>query len=131
MCLEILKESIRKPKIAKEDIEVFKVVEDYRGKRYKDDDRYGKIMTPYRGFAVVMGETYKTKFSYNLIGDVERGFHSYCDLPTAKQYLDKYGWSVSRIVRCVIPKGSRYHKGDFNGRASYASTRLKYIEFVN
>ena len=129
MCLNIGYNN--KPKRATKDICVYKVVEDCRDSRFKNDGYFGKIITPYRHFVVALGETYRTKFSYNADGDVEMGLHTYSNYETAKNYVDRFGWSPTKIVRCVIPKGSSYHIGSFFGRASYASTRLKYVEFIN
>jgi len=54
--------------------------------------------------------------------------HSYTDVERA-MFEKRFGWQRV-VVRCIIPRGSRYYVGKFAGCKSYASNRLKYVEKV-
>lgn len=125
MCLENLSEV----KKAEKDICCYKVIEDHRN--LTKSQYQGKLITIYRCFEIEIGKTYTSRFSYNSDGDVEKGLHSYCSYEQAVDYANKWGWDATRIVKCVIPKGSKYYRGKFNSRSSYASTRLKYVEITD
>ena len=80
--------------------------------------------TPYRDFEVEIGETYTSKLikkSYS----VDVGLHSFEKLNDT--IIGGYG---EVIVKCIIPKGSRYYKGTFDGNISYASDTLTYLKII-
>jgi hypothetical protein len=61
---------------------------------------------------------------------IERALHSFVNLNDARQ--EAKHWKEV-LVRCIIPKGSRYHKGEFGGIYrvdSLASNQLIYTEIV-
>jgi len=78
--------------------------------------------TVYRNFCVVIGKTYKSKLE-KVGNKIEKGLHSYAEIP-GKSFNEK-------IVKCIIPKGSKYYTGTFNDKVSYASDKLKYIEIIS
>ena len=87
----------KKPKKAKRDIIVYKIL-----------DRYCK--SPYRGFAYNLGVKYDTDmksfkgmFTSGIYIDV--GFHAF----TSKRALLKSSLKSGVAFKCIIPKGSSYY----------------------
>lgn len=84
------------------------------------------LVTPYQCFVVEIGKTYKSNLE-NIFDEVKIGIHSFV---TVKGAIEDDIDSI--IVKCIIPKGSKYYLGDFNGiKDSIASDTLKYIEIIN
>jgi hypothetical protein len=90
-------------------------------------------VTPYRHVNVEIGKTYTAKISPKN-ERIEEGLHSFvnkrdCIISSKKD---------SVIVKCIIPKGSKYYSGDFVilGKKFYrtcdsiASEALKYVKIV-
>ena len=79
--------------------------------------------TIWQNSPVKIGKTYKSE----LISEkntVNIGLHSYIE--KQKKYNNIY-----KLVQCVIPKGSNYFIGDYEGRRdSIASDTLKYVKIV-
>ena len=124
MCLNIKWWSVKK--IALTDIVCYKNVS-------KDSQLTNVFKTPHRYALVRIGETYKSELVRDidgLFGDhsIEEGLHSFIHLKDAQRR------SAFLIVKCIIPRGSRYYSGrwGYNKKAEkcYASNRLKYVEFV-
>jgi hypothetical protein len=85
------------------------------------------ILTPYRDVEIKIGETYKSKLIkyYSLI---DEGIHSFENLEDAKFLVS---FDKNRFVaKCIIPKGSEYYVGKYDGYVSYASDTLKYVEIL-
>lgn len=118
------------PKIAKEDIIVYKVLQ--RG-------LYGSLYTILTNDSVFIGATYKGKFRksiytlsnknpMNLITSlfskyISSGYiHSLTHIPNDVEYA--YG---EVVAKCIIPKGTLYFIGE---RGALASRKLKYIELM-
>lgn len=80
--------------------------------------------TAFMNFPVEIGETYHSLLKKSEIDLVDEGLHSYVRLMDAPLYGGEC------IVRCLIPKGSRYYEGTFCGLRSYASDTLTYVEIV-
>lgn len=81
------------------------------------------LKTPYKKMIVEMGKTYTSELER--YGDlVEQGLHSFEVLEGADNEADV-------VAKCIIPKGSYYYKGTFDGYVSFASDTLKYIEIIN
>ena len=83
-----------------------------------------KLVTPYREFPIEIGKTYNSKLikKYEF---VHEGLHSYKTLDDAKKF------SVIKIcAECIIPKGSKYYKGEFGGWDAYASDKLTYVKLI-
>lgn len=120
MCL-ILQEGARK-KTATEDMIVYKVISLYCD---------GSYVTPYQYASVKLGETYTSELRKEKNDSiVEIGIHSFKNLVDARN--EKNYWDdPQEIVKCIIPKGSKYYEGDFSCLVdSYASTALKYLEII-
>ncbi len=128
MCLKIVDGKIYK---ADRDIICYK--------KFKIDEVKGTLISPIVPMEYALGKTYRRLFfngtSVNcfkrffrfwipeLVHSVERGFHSYRTFETADQY-SPYFYAV---VKCRIPKGTRYILGDGN---EYVSLKIKPLEIV-
>ena len=129
MCLRISKE--QELVIAETDIDCYKIVIKY-------DD---KVLTLFQKHKIEIGCSYRSsviRTSGKFYDNIEIGLHSFCEY---KETMDFYNnnklnlieanWSYE-IVRCIIPKGSKYYKGTFNYDCcpydSYASTDITYVE---
>lgn len=55
---------------------------------------------------------------------IEKGFHSFVYLDSAILEAEKYNYSTC-IVKCIIPKGSKYYAGKFGKDRSYCSESIK------
>lgn len=98
----------------------FSWVEDERVTEINGIPRIPRLETPYRGFPVEIDNTY-TSILNKISNVVEEGLHSYCNLESIEGEI---------VARCIIPKGSKYYKGIFEGYQSYASDTLKYVELI-
>lgn len=88
------------------------------------------LFTPYRYITINIGETYKSDL-FRRIGNKESidfGLHSFKTLNDA--IADGMIEGSKVVVKCIIPRGSRYYVGKFFGKVSLASTRIKYLEIV-
>lgn len=141
MCL-YLKEENKKPCIANEDIVCYKVV-------YKSAGQY---RSPYTSTLYKLNSTMndsvriiKRKKPYTFNGKSvwsisAGGFHVYPTLNEAKTHIfneyeilkakDKAGRNFV-ILKCIIPKDTKYYIGTFSGMKSYCSKSLKIIDEVN
>lgn len=122
MCLLIWKFS--RKKIAKEDIKCFKVL-----KR-----RNGRLLSPYMDDVYKIGELKiaeigepETVGILFLASIVEEGLHTFT------KFDDVFDWEISEgeswswdtaIYHAVIPKGSEYYIGTFQGYKGYVSNQL-------
>ena len=112
---------------AKKDILVYKLV---------SRDRPDKIRSSIKGFKYMLGSTYTTKFSYSggftvlptwpfiFHTAVEQGYHSYTSYSRAFLHQD----SMSKIMRCIIPKGTLYYINIW--KQEYVSQSLKPLNFA-
>lgn len=85
----------------------------------------GKVLyyTPYQSKEIEIGKTYKSSLErYDI--SIHKGLHSFETLEDAK----KDGINV--YAKCIIPKGSKFFRGMFNGSISYASNRITYLKLV-
>lgn len=90
-------------------------------------DKRGYLQTPYQYESVEIGETYDSELKSSYFS-VEEGLHSFKTLKDCTNY--KSFWRTCIIVKCIIPKGSRYYKGKFMGFKGYASNKIQYVEEV-
>lgn len=122
----------KKPKIANEDIVCYKIYIEDNNKLYS---LFMKAEAPLIGEIETSGLSspfYRGGHTF----EVERGFHSFSYLKDIKCYLeniircDSYFLLKIKysIFKCVIPKGSLYYKGYFDGYYSYCSENIKLIE---
>jgi len=85
--------------------------------------------TPFRNYPIEIGNTYTSKLVKK--GDnIEEGLHSFEFARDAKLTNWALWYDEGTIVKCIIPKGSTYYKGTFDGDSSYASDALTYVEIV-
>lgn len=121
MCLHI--EENQKAEIATEDIICYKAITEKF-----DNDLY----TFYQQAKIKIGKTYRSKFTIDFLGEIEKGLHSLTTLEIAKEFIiNKFLIHKAHIVKCIIPKGSKYYLGHFYvDNDSYASNKLKYVEIV-
>jgi len=123
MCLENL--TTKEPLIAKKDIVVYKYI-------IKVNQAY---LTYYRHKIIKIGKTYRSKLiKIQLLftkGLINEGLHS---MKYKKDACYMAKDKLVTLVKCVIPKGSKYYEGSFNFRGesykSLASNKLKYLEII-
>ena len=83
--------------------------------------------TPYVKTIIELGKEYTSElYLFELLNIVEKGLHSFIQKPNIKE--GEY------LVKCIIPKGSKYYKGIFEIDSysfdSIASDKLKYIKII-
>lgn len=134
MCLKINAESFTEKtfKVAKKDIVCYKL---YHKNYYPDGD--GGWVTPFASIpAPQLGELRKSRESFNIL-DIEvdelmetrNGIHSYSKIDGVIMLLlymlpytsRRYSY---RIVKSIIPEGTRYLEGECNFGESYSSEYL-------
>ena len=115
MCLDLT--SIKPPRVAEEDIIVFKHLKK-TGETFR---------TPYRDCEIKFNEVITSPLQRDGYS-VELGLHSFVSM--AKCKTDAIGEHSHAVVKCVIPKGSKYYVGDFYGCRSIASDSLRYDEIL-
>jgi hypothetical protein len=117
MCLTIKKD--QKSQFSKEGIPCYKVL------RALGIDNY---QTFYRFTHVELNQVYKSKLTINkgLAHDfVEIGLHTYADQEECiADTLSDFSRSSWIIIKCFIPKKTKFYTGEFSKYKSYASTTL-------
>ncbi len=125
-------------KIAEKDIIVYKIAMRYRyphpGIMHK------KFVAPFRQSQYTLGQVMYSELEY--IPDdyeeggpiVEAGLHSFGNYKDAKAQCD--GWNspysdFHYVMHTYIPKGSRYYKGTYDGKVSYASDKIMIVRKMN
>ena len=83
--------------------------------------------TPYIKTIIELGKEYTSElYLYEFLNIVEKGLHSFIQKLNIKE--GEY------LVKCIIPKGSKYYKGIFEIDSysfdSIASDKLKYIKII-
>ena len=125
MCLG-LQDKNGKPLIATKDICCYKWVEPH----YVSDIDELIYQTPYRYAVVRIGSTYTSIFSFSNDGwSIEKGLHSFTNKRSLEVFMRSRKLSGS-IVRCCIPKGSKYYKGRYSKYNGLASDMLTYVEII-
>ena len=89
-----------------------------------------KFITPYRHVIIEIGKTYESALEiYN--DAIHEGIHSFARLNDLKEFLhDVTENQAISIAKCIIPKGSKYFIGTFEGEDCYASDKLTYLELI-
>ena len=152
MCL-FIKDKNLKPKVAKKNIVCYKIIK--TNNLYCNTTKSGgeyRFITPFQGAFVELGMTVEAKGTDEKPKDiywwvprrvknkgynnfVNEGFiHSFRTLEAAKKSftLDDYTFTLSEdccyIVKCIIPKGTKYYEGIFEDTmlSCYASEKLTY-----
>lgn len=125
MCLE----NISELKIAKSDLIRYKVVipcNDY-------------FKTPYARMDIRLNTLYKSRLIVSLEYNkniVNEGIHTFKTLKEAKAELNTWSYPVDTILKCIIPKGSKYYDGKFRLNykgdtvSSTASDKIIYKEVI-
>lgn len=86
------------------------------------DHEKNQFITPYQDVIVEMGKTYRSKIKVSRWNEIEQALHSYVDIPVDEDF--------PYIAKCIIPEGATYYEGTFDGKRSYASNKLKYINII-
>jgi hypothetical protein len=115
---------------AKRDLTVYKIIK----------EKNGAMVTPYEEVKIEIGSEYRSDLVLNRnYGEVRFGLHSLKSikscLPEIKFFKGlfdyrTYGYKLY-IVKCTIPKGSRYYNGTFNALTDcLASDCIVYNEII-
>lgn len=95
-------------------------------------DMYDYLKTPYQHQTVIIGETYKSELilpkNFFHRRNVNIGIHSFKNRQDA---IRDVHFHSNCIVKCVIPKGSKYCIGKFGVDISYASDTLQYVAIID
>jgi hypothetical protein len=130
MCLH-LNGKQNSPKVATKDITCYKFLK----RRLNIHEYY--YTTYYQLSPVEIGNTYESKIivEKSVIGEhiINIALHSFKYLSNLRKTIRRYGYYTDKIVivKCIIPKGSTYYLGDFEGEGlSYASDKLTYVKIL-
>ena len=119
MCLQLKKGA--KPKIAKEDIVVWKHI-------IKEGE--DKFITSFQFTPVRFNELIISTIN-KIDNNVYEALHSFVKFKDAKERAKHYN---EVLVKCIIPRNSEYYEGTFSigfkDYASYASDKLIYLEII-
>jgi hypothetical protein len=134
MCLRIF--SNREALIADNDIECYKIV--VKNKKVFSK----KYFTLARLVNIKLGDEYTSDIEFDTITKffprtgrsvtkitIEKGLHSFTNLRDAKSFCQTQLLDESYnyyIVKCIIPKNSKYYIGIFENKECYASNNIKY-----
>jgi hypothetical protein len=123
MCLTIKRN--QKAKIAEEDIIVYKQIT-----RIKDHPR--TYLSFYRKASVILGKTYISGLTKEDYDGVSEGLHSFESMERTIEDIKESPEYPNQgvIVRCIIPKGSKYYKGTFCNMVGYASNTIVYTKEI-
>lgn len=128
------------PKVADEDIIVYKIVQYITGVDADDnpvDVPYYKA--PFQEFVYEMDTVLETKlaiphFAWGAEYSIGKGFHSFENESAAIKIMNDMkahrffdANAVPMVLKCIIPKGASYYKGTFHQQSSYASNQFKLI----
>lgn len=127
MCLIV---SVPEVFIANEDITCYKI--------YVVKD--GKLVSPYQGapmpvFNILnttrLGSAFLCDDNYDFF-EVNEGFHSYLNLFDAdpRSFIWNNFSDKAIVVRCIIPKGSKFYKGISNKHENYCSESIILKEIM-
>lgn len=115
--------------IAQEDIECYKVlrrIDDVLTSYYHEKFIWKKSVT-YTSLLESFDSVFKSCQC-----NVERGFHSYMYQKDAERFINEIsGDEILVLVKCIIPKGSRYFEGQSTDwRAGYASDMIIFTSII-
>lgn len=88
----------------------------------------GTFKTPYQSTPVKIGEEYTAVMDYT-DHNVFAGLHSFRSKKDCLFFSRNWNSNI-KIVKCIIPFGSRYFKGRFDGFRGFASNKIKYIKEI-
>ena len=81
-----------------------------------------RYITYYQKCEIEIGEIYHSEIN-KCVDTIHEALHSYAFKPIQNK--------GKILVKCIIPKGSTYYVGDFDGSPSYASDTIKYVEIID
>lgn len=132
MCLDLKITATKRT--AKKDITCYKYLV------LKNENGVSYLQTPYRDCIVSIGEIYQSKLEINYYWncgptkELNQGLHSFVNLEDARsshpEYYYEKGENSVIYVKCIIPKGTKYYLGQFDGFPSMASEKLIYLEII-
>lgn len=144
MCTIIRKTQKYKPRIAKQDMTVYKLGYDYESELDESGEVCVEVFTSgYKGFDYRAGEEVSTTFTYNhshLVSDsyenhyrtrleeknrcyVCGGFHAYASI--ARSHHTYQGDMT--LGEFIVPKGAKYY---LNEAENIVSDRIKFVKFL-
>lgn len=104
-------------------------------KSKKEEQELITYETTFRRYPVKIGNTYRSKlilqrgpWPNKYCNKVDIGLHSYKKFEDCKNDTRKF--SDLSIVECIIPAGSKYVVGIFDGFESIASNKIKYVKII-
>lgn len=120
MCLYIKGIEID-PRIAKEDIPIYKVLQ------VQFHNRKIQLVSPYYEMKYKIGKTYKTEMKSNPYDshEINEGFHSFIGYIAAINEIERIAYPTI-IVNGIIPKGSSYYLGE---NQDIVSNKIKLTGF--
>lgn len=130
----------KEPKMAEKDITCYKVLKIYNPEWEGESGRKGK--------KTVLQSYYNPKFKWNVDKhyrsrlvieprhltnnySVNKAFHAYQTLESAKSFCKSSLKHPGVIVRCIIPKGAKYCAGQHGNEDGYASNRMIMKEIID
>ena len=130
----------KEPKMAEKDITCYKVLKIYNPEWEGESGRKDK--------KTVLQSYYNPKFKWNVDKhyrsrlvieprhltnnySVNKAFHAYQTLESAKSFCKSSLLHPGVIVRCIIPKGAKYCVGQYGNEDAYASNRMIMKEIID
>lgn len=122
MCVTVLYEP--ELQVAEEDIVVYKTV-----RLYNQDENL--VLSYVKLYEYILGKVYTT----DLVPFREYCYYSYYTFYSGRGFYswkDPYGYNCGTLVKCIIPKGSKYYLvTDITTRKDiYVSNKIKIVSLV-
>ena len=119
------------PEIAQEDIVCYKF---YKLRENKLFSPYKEVLAP--NINEVANTVLDRVYLYEYGGNnptymITRGFHSFKYLDDLIKELDFWLSYDTMIFKCIIPKGTKYYEGTFDGSSSYCSESIILKETID
>ena len=140
MCLLLFK--YPQEEIATENITCYKIIEKHLFVEIFKHKFY-KYKTAMQKAKITLGKSYKAKFTFDtFIFDrfsatehkrktIEKGLHSFAKIEDAKLFCNhhfKHSFKDYVIVKCIIPKNTKFYRGMFDDSDAYSSTKIQYTK---
>lgn len=130
MCLILGKD--QEKKVAKTNIECFKVVE-----KYEDPNGAVEYFSFFQTTPIDVGVVMRSELGRpraeqrggKNIKTIYEGFHSFSTTESIERHF-RFPINSFNVFRCIIPKGSEYYVGTFGEVENYCSNAIKYIEKI-
>jgi len=131
MCLKVSGDDVLLT--AKRDLVCYKFIE-------SDVETPNNYTTPYRYLPIEIGETYDSVLDeLNVVGlnvdgfyIINLGLHSLTNKADCTKFAKHFTNQRNNqcVVKCIIPKGSLYYKGAFEGYNGFVSNRITYVKII-